>query len=52
MIKIEIEGQPPHTKDHLRINVKKRFVLFSAYIDGCGNDFKIEKEDLIKLIIP
>lgn len=45
MVVIELGGeQVPY--DKLTINIKRKFVNISAYIDGCGQTFIIEKKKL------
>ena len=45
MVTIELDGDEIKW-DKLTINIKRKFVKFNVYIDGCGQFFTIEKEKL------
>ena len=36
--------------DFLQVDIKRKYVTFWAKIDGCGNTFKIDKEELKRLL--
>ena len=36
--------------DSIKITCKRDYVYITAYIDGCGNDFKVDKEKLLGLL--
>jgi hypothetical protein len=47
--KIELEPTPKvYPRDRLFIKIGKTKIKFHAYIDGAGNYFEIDKEELIK----
>ena len=36
--------------DFIALNSKRKWVEFNVKIDGCGNVFKISKEELLKVL--
>jgi hypothetical protein len=49
-MEITLQGNDPYPNDKLDIKVNKKWIVLSPTIDGAGNDFKILREDLKRLI--
>jgi len=46
----QLFGKRPYIHDTVKIFVRKTKVEFVVYIDGAGNEFKIDKKELMELL--